>query len=122
MHGSYRKRRREGVARGNRYCSRLDDRMRGWIKPLISIRARHRVELERITSEPSQDPIDTPFGRRLENEILSARAGQAEPAPDQKVALRREPATNQKRLLDRKSPIQVRIRLPPAENLVRTEA
>jgi hypothetical protein len=47
MHGSCRKRRREGVARGNRYCSRLDDRMRGWIKPFISIGARHRVELER---------------------------------------------------------------------------
>jgi hypothetical protein len=30
------------------------------------------------------------------------------PAPN------KEPATNQKRLLDRKSPIQVRIRLPPA--------
>ena len=32
------------------------------------------------------------------------------PAPN------KEPAKNQKRLLDRKSPIQVRIRLPPAES------
>src|SRR5438309_2649443 len=33
------------------------------------------------------------------------------PAPN------KEPTTNQKRLLDRKNPIQVRIRLPPAESL-----
>src|SRR5436190_19885423 len=33
------------------------------------------------------------------------------PAPN------KEPPTNQKHLLDRKSPIQVRIRLPPAKNL-----
>src|SRR5205807_1214356 len=32
----------------------------------------------------------------------------------------KEPAKSQKRLLDRKSPIQVRIRLPPAESLLRT--
>src|SRR5207253_11201924 len=36
------------------------------------------------------------------------------PAPN------KEPATNQKPLLDRKSPIQVRIRLPPAKSLLRT--
>src|SRR5215510_13737191 len=36
------------------------------------------------------------------------------PAPNKELAL------NQKRLLDRKSPIQVRIRLPPAESLLRT--
>ena len=36
------------------------------------------------------------------------------PAPN------KEPTTNQKTRLDRKSPIQVRIRLPPARNLLRT--
>src|SRR6202022_1775211 len=36
------------------------------------------------------------------------------PAPN------KEPATNQKRLLDRKSPIQVRISIPPAEGRWRT--
>ena len=35
-------------------------------------------------------------------------------------ARNKEPATNQKRLLDRKSPIQVRISLPPAGSPVRT--
>src|SRR5438094_6090376 len=38
------------------------------------------------------------------------------PAPN------KEPATNQKRLLDRESPIQVRIHLPPAANRTNSES